>query len=815
MNARPSSRPWPLARIVAVTALLMLACGVAAAQTFTPLEWQPRLGNRWVNDHNDNDVDDWIESLRPDTTLGLVLALNDCASTTDLQRFATKGTIKYRSPYLSVVVMGNVRASDAVLLGADPRVAMVFPELRVHANLDHSVGAMQVRASPDYSPNTIADQMPWLDGSGVTIAILDTGVDDGQHESLPVAKYVGGYDFLNNVIRNPDDDNHHGTHVAGIALGTGGLMGTYRGVARNARLVDFKVLDNTGGGPVGVALRAIDSCITMRQAWGIRVINASFGVDQYAPGVDAPSNGEDPLSEMFDRASRAGICVAVAAGNSGRALIGWGPAARQAITVGACTTQNTYTRADDIVASFSSRGPLQDVGAPANQKPDVSAPGTNVNPSPALPAAGIMSAQFNTLNQYMRLPGTSMAAPHVAGLAALLVQLRPALTPWGIKQTLIATADAHGGPAWDAGWGHGEVNGFAAVAATIADQADVGFSVWCHRAGNPVWWETPDVRPNHEHIEAGVANTILCRVHNYGPVPAAHVEVRVGVYNFGNDDAMHDLCDDVISYLDVNADTVLTCDWTPIASGPGPTVHACIKAEIEFPTDPNPTNNCAQHNMEIVVPAGGQMAAAATTAGVSAAGATTVMQIVNPTPEGLSMDVHDVAGQITGSGWTLNQSTYGVWMNPGDCAVPVTITLTPGTGARDSVRVALQVTGYATSGHVYELGGASVISVLPTPLDAGDRGVSGRLDFAITPNPSRAAAAIELDVPRAGAVALAVFDAAGRRVRTLIDGRLEAGHHRIAWDGMDGAGRAVASGVYWVRVGQNGVERSRVLLRVR
>jgi hypothetical protein len=321
--------------------------------------------------------------LRPDTTINLALALNDCPSAQDLSRFGTYGTIGYRSKFISVVQLLGVTAANAVALGADSRVAEVFPDLLATAFLDVSVPAMGVTASAAYSPLTIADKYPGTTGANVGIVIMDSGVDDVQHVTFAGGRYVGGYDFANNIPGNPDDQQGHGTHVAGIALGS---ALPYRGVAPSAKLIDMRVM-TVGGFPIMRAVRAIDSCIVQRKAWNIRVLNASFGMDQYPDGSDAPSNGLDPLSQAFDAAVRAGIVVVAAAGNSGHALIGWGPASSEAITVAASDDRSTVSRNDDVIAAFSSRGPRQDNHngiASDEQKPDITAPGTaalSINPA--------------------------------------------------------------------------------------------------------------------------------------------------------------------------------------------------------------------------------------------------------------------------------------------------------------------------------------------------------------------------------------------------------------------------------------------------
>jgi serine protease AprX len=432
---------------IIVAMILSLACicaGFAStdAAPYTPREWQPKLGNKWNLDQNNNNVEDKLDSIlaaNPSAYVGVILDLNDCPDDTDLTRLSLAGTIGYISNYLTVVQLKNVPIAAAVALGGDVRVAMVEENREVFAMLDISTRAMCVRASGTYSPNTVEDQYPTIDGAGVTIGIIDTGVDDGIHESLPGSKFVGGYNTFTGLFGNPDDDNQHGTHVASIAMGTGGLSGTYRGIAPGAKLADIKVLSSSGSGSIAGVIDGIDRCIQMKNAWNLRVINLSLG-------DNTNSNGLDAMSEEINLTVAKGIVAVVAAGNNG--MTGFIPspgAADYAITVGAADDGGTVDRAPDVIAVFSNRGPRYSDGDsdPTDElKPDVAAPGI-----------AIMAAKWNTSNQYQSLNGTSMAAPHVAGLAALLIQVSPSITPLAVKSHIIQTAEDHGTSGWDINWG--------------------------------------------------------------------------------------------------------------------------------------------------------------------------------------------------------------------------------------------------------------------------------------------------------------------------------------------------------------------------
>jgi minor extracellular serine protease Vpr len=289
-------------------------------------------------------------------------------------------------------------------LKALPYVLDVYPGVEVKACLTESV------------PLINADDV-WgmgYTGAGITVGIIDTGIDY-THPDLgggfgPGYKVIGGYDFVNND-NDPMDDHFHGTHVAGIAAANG----TLKGVAPDANLVAYKVLDEWGGGwdsdIIAAIERACDPDQDPQTDDALDVINLSLG------GQGDP---DDPVCQAIDNASGAGVICVCAAGNDGynkfSTILSPG-CAREAITVGAT---NKYS----LMASFSSKGPSNKIYA---IKPDLVAPG---------------EAIYSTIppDSYGYLSGTSMAAPHVAGAAALLRQLYPNYSPQDIKSILMGSA---------------------------------------------------------------------------------------------------------------------------------------------------------------------------------------------------------------------------------------------------------------------------------------------------------------------------------------------------------------------------------------
>ncbi|MBI3052093.1 S8 family serine peptidase [Candidatus Woesearchaeota archaeon] len=275
-------------------------------------------------------------------------------------------------------------------------------------------------------------------GEGVTIAVIDTGVDY-THADLggclgESCKVVGGYDFVNND-NDPADDNGHGTHVAATAAGDGAL----KGAAPKASIIAYKVLNAQGGGYTSEIIDAIEMAVDPNQDGDFSdradIISMSLG------GQPQPN---DPLATAVNHAVEVGTVAVIAAGNSGsfgNETIGSPGTAEKAITVGAVNKT-------DNLAEFSSRGP---VVRDALQfiKPDVVAPGVMIC------AAKLPSADYPPCldDSHGAISGTSMATPHVSGVAALLLQAHPDWTPEDVKSALMSTSADLGLHNYDQGAG--------------------------------------------------------------------------------------------------------------------------------------------------------------------------------------------------------------------------------------------------------------------------------------------------------------------------------------------------------------------------
>lgn len=325
-------------------------------------------------------------------------------------------------------------------------------------------------AALDVSVPRIGAPTAWeagYDGEGVTIAVLDTGID-ATHPDLADGKVVAAENF--SFAPDTEDRSGHGTHVASIAAGTGAASdGAYTGVAPQARLLNGKVLDDNGFG--------FDSDVIAGMEWaaaqGADIVNLSLG------SVD--TRGIDPVEEAVNRLSAdGGPLFVVAAGNEGRSgsgTVGSPASADAALAVGAVDQ-------DDQLADFSSRGPRVGDGA---VKPELTAPGVSIGAAAAEGSEAVDRGE-PVADGYVGLSGTSMAAPHVAGAAALLAQRHPEWSGEQIRAALVASTELVAGHSpFEQGTGRLDVA--AAMDQTvIAEPVTLGFgaAAWPHEDSEPV-----------------------------------------------------------------------------------------------------------------------------------------------------------------------------------------------------------------------------------------------------------------------------------------------------------------------------------------
>ncbi len=243
------------------------------------------------------------------------------------------------------VALANVSTEDLNALKQLPEVKGIYPVYRVHTLLDLSLPLINVTTSREYDTQKnkcILVGSKCIEGSGVKVAIIDTGIDY-LHPDLggcfgTSCKVASGWDFVNNDS-DPMDENGHGTHVAGIVAANGGVQG----VAPNATLIAYRVLDENGYGSWTNILAGLERSVDPNQDGDF-----SDRADIISMSLGGPGNPDDLISRAVDRAVKLGSSVVIAAGNNGpyRESIGSPGTAQEAITVGA--TFNNVFRTSEL-----------------------------------------------------------------------------------------------------------------------------------------------------------------------------------------------------------------------------------------------------------------------------------------------------------------------------------------------------------------------------------------------------------------------------------------------------------------------------------
>lgn len=341
----------------------------------------------------------------------IIIYKNDVSSDdiNDLKQIDAKIKTKYK---IIPAVSASVSEKHIEKIKNNPKVKDVFDDYEVHALLSQSV------------PQIKADQVHTAGqgGSGVRVCIVDTGIDDDHPNLNPLLAEI---DYVNNDS-NAHDDNGHGTHVAGIVAST---HPTYGGVAPDASLLAAKVLDFSGSGWTSDVISGIDWCVSNNSD----IISMSIGSGAYIGTCDNLA-----ISIASNTAVDNGVAVFAASGNDGYI---------NAISSPACASKVVAVGAVD---KLDDRTPYSN----ESNELDIVAPGTS-----------IISTYPN--NQFDTLTGTSMATPHVSGVAALILQTDPTLPPVSLRNILQSNSLDLGASGYDTIFGHGRVDAWESYSAVI------------------------------------------------------------------------------------------------------------------------------------------------------------------------------------------------------------------------------------------------------------------------------------------------------------------------------------------------------------
>ncbi|ODS40290.1 MAG: hypothetical protein A7315_09010 [Candidatus Altiarchaeales archaeon WOR_SM1_79] len=334
------------------------------------------------------DLSDIIAKAQADENISVIIFFYERPMMADIRAIRSDGaSIKYQYGIINAAA-AQVPAEALDDIAKRDFVKLVEPDYRVELVLDNSIP--QIQADRVWGAN--------ITGKEIDVAIIDTGIHD-EHPDLTIE---GEVDYTG---EGTDDLHGHGTHVAGTVASTNS---TYRGVAYDADLFNVKVLNQHGYGHSSNVIMGIEWAVNN----SAEVISMSLGAQIN------PCDGTDAMSQAVDNAVTRGVVVVVAAGNAGpgNGTITSPGCSRKGITVGAVDD-------NDNVAAFSSRGPTGD----GRVKPDLLAPGVSI------------TSTWKD-NPFKSLSGTSMAAPHVSGVAALLLEVNSSLSPDDVKNVLMSTA---------------------------------------------------------------------------------------------------------------------------------------------------------------------------------------------------------------------------------------------------------------------------------------------------------------------------------------------------------------------------------------
>ena len=628
------------------TALLGALCATPVFATqYTPLSWQKRVvqhansavvGQRkhltWVRDQNRNFIDDEIDRrFRPGDAVNIIVDLNKCSPASKLKEdFSRYGNVTYIGKLVTFVMINKVKFSDLAAVAARPDVAMVEWQTPEVLEMDVASRAVQARTSTTYAGASAQDM--GLNGTGVNIAVIDTGVNDTVTPGM-TNKFVAGYDAWDpndngDGTRNPTDQiGNHGTTMAVVAMSAGsagqncrnpggGNAASCAGVAPGAKLIDVNRCGTTFD---AVQNKNVYNCDEAYTAKAIDWVGANASKFNIRAAILAFSrcgddDGTSALAQQANYLSALGVVVAASYANAanspdcqtvaGDKVTKAPGSASFALTVNASDDKGTISRADDTIWDKFLIGPRKDFSVATPNllalKPDLAAPGKNLS---------ALQLYNNQPTVFSGIEGTSPAAAIAAGAAALIIQKYPAITPDSVKDLLISSVDSsrNANPfymTWDnrLGWGLLNVGHGLQMAQTRAN--DVSFPTCqspstagngqpCSLSdGNPNWLNTADIATAATpHV--GVANTISVNVTNHG-ASAATVLVNFGVYDFGAGTAQfHHLGSQQLT-LQPGQTLPVTQPWTPAASD-----HQCVQVSISYGLDADYSNNVTQRNIQI------------------------------------------------------------------------------------------------------------------------------------------------------------------------------------------------------------------------
>jgi len=775
------SNPGFFLNAVIIAVVILLGAGQVLGasrleQSYTPYAWQAETVD-WIGDQDQNGIDDRIDAMAPADTVDLIVNFNDCVEDddlTDLSTLITPGEIEYEFRYLSSVAVTGVLVQQVATIADRDNVAFIELQGLFEPLLRTSVPTICATTDPASGCLGSAAGLGYT-GSHVNIAIMDTGVDDEVHETFGASQFQDGYNMFTDAFGNPDDTHGHGTLVASIALGQGGTA-VYPGVAPAANLYDIKCIPGT----TAEVSRTLEIVYQQHEEliWRVDVINGSFG------DHNVSHDGTESFAQLIDLGAVLGILFVASAGNDGIIGLSNPAAATRALTVAASYDNETVSRADDILWPNSNRGKRANDGDDNvydEMKPEVTAPGVSITGAAKNSMAGSTTGN-----------GTSLSAPHVAGMAALIIQAKGSINVASLRDLIIGTAqgmapasDPTNDPNWNDGWGWGLVNAYDALA--VATATDISFPGLPYEKS----WYSTDISFNPFPPQQGQNCVVTVDVENRGPWLAMGVHVHFGVHVYSaSTTTFHDLGSRKMTLVNGEIQST-SINWTPQESG-----HQCMHVEIGYGPDTNYGNNKCHRNLGVTQ-------------------SPVYFTVQNTATDGPALVTFETSFETPRDPqWSVNIVPSSQVLAPEDCPAEIEVHMFPPPGVTmgDS-----QIVHIRAMADTVEIGGVSILDIVESAVDVSPDLDSDMIVFGVDsyPNPFNPTVRLFYGMPARGRLTIEIHDLRGRLVRVLFDEVVAAGRGEVVWDGTGRSGRALGSGVYFYRARADGREDVGKIMLVR
>jgi hypothetical protein len=724
----------------------LVALGVAAlvpgpsrAAPFTPLPWQTRIDRHaqpvfigqlkhvsWSRDQNRNFIDDRLEvAALAGKPLNVIVDLNHCLPPERIAGLLGPfGHISYVGKLLSIVQLDQVAPADLPRLAALPEVAMVEERSLMNPEIDVASRAVQAHKTGAF-PMATAEDMG-LTGAGVVIAVQGTGMSSSTFTTL-AGKRVAGFDATNpsdpgDGSTDPAPTSSHESIMGVIALGAavpgqtcrnpgGADVPNCAGIAPGANYVNVSQCHLVSGTQTCDGfVKAADWIGINAKKFGIRIVIMAFsscGDDDGTSAQAQEANYLVGIGLVVVASSSQNPANCTPAGAIGDRIVRAPGSGSYVLMVQAAADHGTVTRSDDGVWSNFTRGPRSDFNLMQLDltalKPDLSAPGQELAMNPG--GGGIDVVQSGTTH-ITGIAGASPATAIVAGLAALILEKYPAMTPDSVKQLLIDSADnTRNSPfgvmtaQWDSSLGWGFANVGKALQNAAANGTDLTFpncaatgSVSgqpCALSNGQPNWNNSDINTSSPP-RVNMATTLTANVTNRGTKAAmATVNFGIIIFSAGNNQFHHVGSQQIT--VQPGQTVQATVPWTPTT-----TDHTCAQVSIAFGEDSDYSNNLSQHNLAV--------------------GASSYVMEVNNTM--LEPSHFEVIAKSRRAGWACAVDQVAFDLDAFvDCPRRVAISFRAPAHTPVGQRAQCDVAVFATprAGKRIPVGGVSVITYVPKP----------------------------------------------------------------------------------------------------